>query len=105
MKRSRITCRISCPQINAVTFLPAVKCAAAPFGRQLHKVVKCILADRQQELKIGERGEKKKTSATETYERRRWSEEEDEEEKGGQDYITAGLNVSASVAMLLFNHA
>lgn len=68
------------------------------------KVVKCILAVRQQELKIGERGEeKKKTSVTETYER--WREEENEEEEGGQDYVTAGLNVSASVAVLLFNHA
>lgn len=42
---------------------------------------------------------------TETCERTRWREEEDEEEEGGEDYVTAGLNVSAGVAMLLFNHA
>lgn len=87
-----------------MTFIPAVKRAAAPFGRRLHKVVKCILAERQYELKIGE-GEKKKTSVTETCERTRWREEEDEEEEGGENYVTAGLNVSAGMAMLLFNHA
>lgn len=42
---------------------------------------------------------------TETCERTRWREEEDEEEEGGEDYATAGLNVSAGMAMLLFNHA
>lgn len=33
----------------------------------------------------------------------RWREEEEEE--GGEDYVTAGLNVSASVRILPFNHA
>lgn len=65
-------------------------------------MAKCILAERQHELKIGEGG-KKKTSVTETCERTRWRKEEDEEEEGGEDYVTAGLNVSAGV--LLFNHA
>lgn len=46
---------------------------------------------------------KKKHLGLKTYERTRWREEEEEE--CGEDYVTAGLNVSASVAMLPFNHA